>query len=162
MLLADRAERLREELAEIDAEVARLEAAEVKIGQFIVAERIGQTDDPAMAEELERAITTPGAGGTLLASAPATSPPPRATTRSPPSCEKPTSALWWTSAFVGLDDDLDNPVIATSRRGTRGHPPTEAQKEANRLPDINGCRPTGLARPVTASRARPVTTSSRS
>ncbi|MGW0999758.1 hypothetical protein ACWD5V_42150 [Streptomyces sp. NPDC002523] len=32
VVLADRAERLRKELAEIDAEVARLEAAEVVIG----------------------------------------------------------------------------------------------------------------------------------
>jgi hypothetical protein len=66
VVLADRAERLRKELAEIDAEVARLEAAEVVIGQFIEAERSGQTDDPAVAEELERVTTTPGAGGMLL------------------------------------------------------------------------------------------------
>ncbi|MEV0186576.1 hypothetical protein AB0I54_46425 [Streptomyces sp. NPDC050625] len=38
-------------LAEIDAEVARLEAAEVVIGQFIEAERSGQADDPVMAAE---------------------------------------------------------------------------------------------------------------
>ena len=47
-VLADRAERLRKELTEIDAEVARLEAAEVVIGQFIEAERNGQADGPAM------------------------------------------------------------------------------------------------------------------
>ncbi|MFD4530513.1 transposase family protein [Kitasatospora sp. NPDC058397] len=35
--------------------------------------------------------------------------------------------------FVGLDDDPDDPVIVTGRRATRGHPLTEAQKEANRL-----------------------------
>ena len=35
------------------------------IGQFIEAERNGQADDPAVAEELER-VTTPGAGGMLL------------------------------------------------------------------------------------------------
>ncbi|WP_406424424.1 hypothetical protein OH809_02520 [Streptomyces sp. NBC_00873] len=66
VVLADRAERLRKELAEIDAEVARLEAAEVVIGQFIEAEQSGQADDPAMAEELERVTTAPGAGGMLL------------------------------------------------------------------------------------------------
>ena len=65
VVLADRAERLRKDLAEIDAEAARLEAAEVVIGQFIEAERSGQADDPAVAEELER-VTTPGAGGMLL------------------------------------------------------------------------------------------------
>ncbi|MFD3735282.1 hypothetical protein [Streptomyces sp. NPDC058632] len=65
VVLADRAERLRKELAEVDAEVARLEAAEVVIGQFIEAERSAQADDPAEAEELER-VTTPGAGGMLL------------------------------------------------------------------------------------------------
>jgi hypothetical protein len=65
VVLADRAERLRKELAEIDAEVARLEAAEVVIGQFIEAERSGQAKDPVAAEELER-VTTAGAGGMLL------------------------------------------------------------------------------------------------
>ncbi|MEV6057927.1 hypothetical protein [Streptomyces sp. NPDC052107] len=64
--LADRAERLRKELAEIDAEVTRLEAAEVVIGQFIEAERSGQAGDLAVAEELERVTTTPGAGEMLL------------------------------------------------------------------------------------------------
>ncbi|MFF4315789.1 hypothetical protein [Streptomyces sp. NPDC001507] len=66
VVLADRAERLRKELAEIDAEVARLEAAEVVIGQFIEAERAGEADAPAMAAELERVTTAPGAGGMLL------------------------------------------------------------------------------------------------
>jgi hypothetical protein len=51
---------------EIDAEVARLEAAEVVIGQFIGAERSGQADDLAVAEELERGTATPGAGEMLL------------------------------------------------------------------------------------------------
>ncbi|WP_406416190.1 hypothetical protein OH809_39905 [Streptomyces sp. NBC_00873] len=54
MVLADRAERLRKELAEIDAEAVRLEAAKVVVGQFIDVERSGQADDPALAEELER------------------------------------------------------------------------------------------------------------
>ncbi|MGW4518737.1 hypothetical protein ACWEO4_44180 [Streptomyces sp. NPDC004393] len=66
VVLADRAERLRKELAEIDAEVARLEAAEVVIGQFLEAERSGQADDPVMAAELERVTAGPGAGGMLL------------------------------------------------------------------------------------------------
>ncbi|MFF3469068.1 hypothetical protein [Streptomyces sp. NPDC002619] len=66
MVLAERAERLRKELAEIDAEVARLEAAEVVIGQFTEAERAGEADDPAMDAELEQVTSTPGAGGMLL------------------------------------------------------------------------------------------------
>ncbi|WP_406424422.1 hypothetical protein OH809_02525 [Streptomyces sp. NBC_00873] len=36
-------------------------------------------------------------------------------------------------AFVGLDDDPDDPVIVTGRRAPRGHPLTDAQKKANRL-----------------------------
>jgi len=66
LVLADRAERLRKELAELDAEVARLEVAEVVFGQFADAQRAGRADDPAMTEELERVTTTPGAGGMLL------------------------------------------------------------------------------------------------
>jgi len=66
LVLADRAERLREELAVLDAEVAGLEAAEVVFGQFADAQRAGRADDPAMAEELERVTTAPGAGGMLL------------------------------------------------------------------------------------------------
>jgi len=66
VVLADRAEQLRKELAEIDAEVARLEAAEVVFGQFADAQRAGTTDDTAMAEEFERVTTSPGAGGMLL------------------------------------------------------------------------------------------------
>ncbi|MGI5430847.1 hypothetical protein [Streptomyces sp. CA-179760] len=65
VVLADRAERLRTELAEIDAEVVRLEAAEMVIGQFIEAERSGQADDPDVDEALER-VPSPGAGGMLL------------------------------------------------------------------------------------------------
>ncbi|MEV0695512.1 transposase family protein [Streptomyces sp. NPDC050388] len=34
---------------------------------------------------------------------------------------------------TGLDDDPDDPVIVTGRKATRGHPLTEAQKEANKL-----------------------------
>lgn len=66
VVLADHAGRLRKELAEIDAEAARLEAAEVVIGQFIEAERSGQTDDPDVAEELEMVTAAPGACGLLL------------------------------------------------------------------------------------------------
>lgn len=66
IVLADHAERLRKELAEIDAEVVRLEAAEVVFGQFADARRAGMADDPAMAEEVERVTTSPGAGGMLL------------------------------------------------------------------------------------------------
>ena len=42
VVLADRAERLRKEFTEIDAEVAWLEAAKVVNGQFVEAERTGQ------------------------------------------------------------------------------------------------------------------------
>ncbi|UXY30819.1 transposase family protein [Streptomyces sp. HUAS TT20] len=35
--------------------------------------------------------------------------------------------------FTGLDDDPDDPVIITGRKATRGHPPSTAQKEANKL-----------------------------
>jgi hypothetical protein len=35
--------------------------------------------------------------------------------------------------FTGLDDDPDDPVIVTGRKAARGHPLTEAQKEANKL-----------------------------
>jgi hypothetical protein len=65
VVLADRAERLRKELVEIDAEVARLAAAEVVMGQFIEAERAGQADDPVMARSW-RVTAAPGAGGMLL------------------------------------------------------------------------------------------------
>jgi hypothetical protein len=48
VLLAGRAERLRKELAEIDVEVARLEAAEVVFGQYAEATDGGRRDDPAL------------------------------------------------------------------------------------------------------------------
>ncbi|PZH09239.1 hypothetical protein C1I97_15080 [Streptomyces sp. NTH33] len=66
IVLADRVEQLRKELAETEAKVARLEAAEVVIGQFIEAERAGEADDPVMDAELERVTATPGAGGMRL------------------------------------------------------------------------------------------------
>ncbi len=65
-MLADRVERLRKELVEAEAEVARLEAAEVVFGQFIEAERAGEADDPAVDAEFERVTTAPGAGGMRL------------------------------------------------------------------------------------------------
>ena len=66
LVLADRAERLRKELVDLEAEVERLAAAEVVFGQFADAQRAGQTEDPVMAEEFERVTTSPGAGGMLL------------------------------------------------------------------------------------------------
>ncbi|GGX34089.1 hypothetical protein GCM10010341_64510 [Streptomyces noursei] len=60
------AERLRKELVEIDAEVVRLEAAEVVISQFIEAERAGEADDAETDAALERVTAAPGAGGMLL------------------------------------------------------------------------------------------------
>ncbi|MFJ7495828.1 hypothetical protein ACIQZB_32505 [Streptomyces sp. NPDC097727] len=66
VVLSDRAARLRRERAEIEAEVARLEAAEVVFGQFADAQRAGTADDPVMAEEFERVTASPGAGGMLL------------------------------------------------------------------------------------------------
>ncbi|GAB3171462.1 hypothetical protein [Streptomyces incanus] len=66
IVLADRVEQLRRELAETEAEVARLGAAEVVIGQFIEAERAGEADDPVMDAEPERVTATPGAGGMRL------------------------------------------------------------------------------------------------
>jgi hypothetical protein len=66
LVLADRAERLRKELADLDVEVARLEAVEVLFGQFADAQRAGQADDPAMVGEFKRVATAPGADGMLL------------------------------------------------------------------------------------------------
>ena len=66
IVLAERVEQLRKELAETEAEVARLEAAEVVIGQFIEAERAGEVDDAGMDAVLERVTVAPGAGGMLL------------------------------------------------------------------------------------------------
>ncbi|MCX4410229.1 MULTISPECIES: hypothetical protein [unclassified Streptomyces] len=62
IVLAERVEQLRKELAETEAEVARLEAAEVVIGQFFEAERAGEADDAVMDAALERVTTAPGAG----------------------------------------------------------------------------------------------------
>ncbi|MET4641585.1 hypothetical protein ABID95_001306 [Streptomyces atratus] len=70
LVLADRAERLRKELADLDVEVSRLEAEEVVFGQFADAQRAGQADDPAMAGEFERGTTAPGAGWDAAGPAP--------------------------------------------------------------------------------------------
>ena len=68
--LAERAELLREELAEIDAEVARLEAAEVVFGQWAEATDGGRQPasivEPKPEPEPERVVVAPGAGGMLL------------------------------------------------------------------------------------------------
>ncbi|WP_327271962.1 hypothetical protein OG609_06815 [Streptomyces sp. NBC_01224] len=70
VLLADRAERLRKELAEIDVEVARLEAAEVVFGQYAEATDGSRRDDPMVApdpvEPDPPATQASGAGGMLL------------------------------------------------------------------------------------------------
>ncbi|WP_413751749.1 hypothetical protein NRF20_45580 [Streptomyces sp. R-74717] len=70
VLLADRAERLRKELAEIDVEVARLEAAEVVFGQYAEATDGGRRDDPVVepdpVEPDPPATQASGAGGMLL------------------------------------------------------------------------------------------------
>ncbi|MER5183075.1 hypothetical protein ABT009_32770 [Streptomyces sp. NPDC002896] len=60
IVLAERVEQLRKELAETEAEVARPEAAEVVIGHFIEAKRAGEADDAVMDAELERVTTAPG------------------------------------------------------------------------------------------------------
>ncbi|MEU9283088.1 hypothetical protein [Streptomyces sp. NPDC048341] len=66
--LAERAELLREELAEIDAEVARLEAAEVVFGQWAEATDGGRQPASIVEPEPEpeRVVVAPGAGGMLL------------------------------------------------------------------------------------------------
>ncbi|CAM5464109.1 hypothetical protein [Streptomyces aurantiogriseus] len=66
VVLADRVEQLRKELAETEAEVGRPEAAEVVFGQFIEVERAGEADDSAVDAEFERVTTAPGAGGMRL------------------------------------------------------------------------------------------------
>ncbi|MEU5307012.1 ImmA/IrrE family metallo-endopeptidase [Streptomyces noursei] len=58
-VLTDHAERLRKELAEIEAEVARLGAAEEVLGQFIETGRTSRADIPEMDAELERVINVP-------------------------------------------------------------------------------------------------------
>ncbi|MDQ1073638.1 hypothetical protein [Streptomyces canus] len=62
MRLTERAEPLRKELAEIDAELGRLEAAEVVFGQWAEATDGGR--QPSV--EPEPVVVTPGAGGMRL------------------------------------------------------------------------------------------------
>ncbi|MFJ8313389.1 MULTISPECIES: hypothetical protein [unclassified Streptomyces] len=66
MVFEGRAELLRKELVEIEAEILRLEAAEVVIAQFAEADRAGEADDPEMDAEFERVTQSSGAGGLLL------------------------------------------------------------------------------------------------
>jgi hypothetical protein len=66
--LAERAELLRKELAEIDAEVGRLEAAEVVFGQWAEATDGGQHPAGIVEPEPEpdRVVAGPGSGGMRL------------------------------------------------------------------------------------------------
>ncbi|WP_262063908.1 hypothetical protein [Streptomyces sp. STR69] len=68
--LAERAELLRKELAGIDAEVARLEAAEVVFGQWAEATDGGRQPsrivEPEPEPEPEKVVVGPGAGGMRL------------------------------------------------------------------------------------------------
>ncbi|MBO0657079.1 hypothetical protein J1792_31405 [Streptomyces triculaminicus] len=61
--LAERAELLRKELAEIEAEVARMEAAEVAFGQWDEAADGGRRPSGIVSPEPERVVAGPGAGG---------------------------------------------------------------------------------------------------
>lgn len=66
MRLTERAELLREELAEIDAELSRLEAAEVVFGQWAEATDGGRRPSGIAEPEPERVAAGPGAGGMRL------------------------------------------------------------------------------------------------
>ncbi|MEU3343341.1 hypothetical protein [Streptomyces sp. NPDC006668] len=70
MQLAERAEVLRKELAETDAELARLEAAEVVFGQWAEAADGGRQSlpsvEPRPGPAPERVVATPGAAGMRL------------------------------------------------------------------------------------------------
>jgi hypothetical protein len=68
VMLAERAELLRKELAEIDAEVARLEAAEVVYGQWAEATDGGRSPSGIVEPEPEPepVVLTPGAAGMRL------------------------------------------------------------------------------------------------
>jgi hypothetical protein len=65
MRLAERAELLRKELAEIDAELGRLEAAEVVFGQWAEATDGGRRPS-GIVEPEPVVVVTPGAGGMRL------------------------------------------------------------------------------------------------
>jgi hypothetical protein len=78
VVLSERAERLRKQLAEIEAEVTRLETAEIVYQQYQEDADAGHPDDAAWQEALEEAtggrpavaaqamVATPGAAGQLL------------------------------------------------------------------------------------------------
>ncbi|MFF7535031.1 hypothetical protein ACFZB2_39025 [Streptomyces bobili] len=68
MRLTERAELLRKELAEIDAELGRLEAAEVVFGQWAEATDGGRRPSGIVEPEpvVEPVVVTPGAGGMRL------------------------------------------------------------------------------------------------
>lgn len=68
VMLAERAELLRKELAEIDVEVARLEAAEVVYGQWAEATKGGRSPSGIVEPEPEPepVVLTPGAAGIRL------------------------------------------------------------------------------------------------
>ncbi|MFJ2218383.1 hypothetical protein ACIOJ8_40030, partial [Streptomyces sp. NPDC087864] len=70
MRLTERAELLRKELGEIDAELGRLEAAEVVFGQWAEATDGGRRPsgivEPEPEPEPERVAAGPGAGGMRL------------------------------------------------------------------------------------------------
>lgn len=71
VVLTERAELLRKELAEIEVEVARLESAEIVYGQWAEATDGGRREDPASDPVVEPAVpervdTAWGAGGMLL------------------------------------------------------------------------------------------------
>ena len=64
--LTERAGLLRKELAEIDAELSRLEAAEVVFGQWAEATDGGRRPSDIVEPEPERVAAGPGAGGMRL------------------------------------------------------------------------------------------------
>ena len=66
MQLTERAELLRKELGEIDAELSRLEAAEVVFGQWAEATDGGRRPSVIVEPEPERVAAGPGAGGMRL------------------------------------------------------------------------------------------------
>lgn len=66
MYLAERAELLRKELAGIEVEVARLEAAEVVFGQWAEATDGGRQPSGIIEPEPEPVVAGPGAGGMRL------------------------------------------------------------------------------------------------
>ncbi|WP_055495236.1 hypothetical protein [Streptomyces sp. TP-A0356] len=66
MNLAERAELLRKEVAEIEVEVARLEAAEIVFGQWAEATDAGRLPSGIIEPEPEPVVAGPGAGGMRL------------------------------------------------------------------------------------------------